>query len=96
MPLPVWLVTVCLKHRIPPPFFLSYFLLCVMCVCCGAYGGQRETGVVPLPLLCEFWGLDSVYRACIQLSRLASAQTLFVLRISVTHFTLALVNLSVS
>lgn len=95
MPLPVWLVTVCLKHRIPPFFFKLFFIVCDVCVLC-AYGGQRGTGVVPLPLLCEFWGLDSVYRTCIQLSRLASAQTLFVLRSSVTHFTLALANLSVS
>lgn len=61
MPLPVWLVTVCLKHRIPPFFFKLFFIVCDVCVLC-AYGGQRETGVVPLPLLCEFWGLDSVYR----------------------------------
>lgn len=43
MPLSVWLVTVCLKHRIL--LFLSYFLLCVLCVCAVVHmegGGKLE------------------------------------------------------
>lgn len=95
MPLSVWLVTVCLKHRIL--LFLSYFLLCVLCVCAVVHmegGGKLEW--FPFHFYVNSGIGIGVQSLHIQLSRLASAQTLFVLRSSVPHFTLALANLSAS
>lgn len=63
MPLPVWLVTVCLKHRIPP-FFLSYFLLCVMCVCCVLMEGRGKLEWFPF----HFYVNSGDWTQCIELA----------------------------